>query len=118
MSEDQKCVLYTANIIKEEFLNQDAFSKHDYNCPLVKTIGMLKGICTFYNECIKVLKEQPNSDKKLSMAYIEESMADNVIKSLKSMKFKDPLIEKSKLKLEFDTEAEEIEAKFRKILHG
>ncbi|MCL4121779.1 UNVERIFIED_CONTAM: hypothetical protein GTU68_026233 [Idotea baltica] len=34
LSEDQKLTLDIANIIKGEFLQQNAFSKHDYTCPL------------------------------------------------------------------------------------
>ena len=36
LSEDQKLTLEIANIIKNEFLQQNAFSKHDYTCPLEK----------------------------------------------------------------------------------
>lgn len=36
LSEDQKLTLDIANIIKGEFLQQNAFSEHDYTCPLEK----------------------------------------------------------------------------------
>ena len=36
LSEDQKLTLEIANIIKGEFLQQDAFSEHDFTCPLEK----------------------------------------------------------------------------------
>jgi V-type H+-transporting ATPase subunit A len=36
LSEDQKLTLDIANIIKGEFLQQDAFSEHDFTCPLEK----------------------------------------------------------------------------------
>jgi len=38
-------------------LQQNAFSKYDYNCPLPKTIGMMKCIVTYYDNCKKVLAE-------------------------------------------------------------
>merc|ERR1712045_598244 len=33
LDEIQKATLEVAKIIKDEFLQQNAFSKHDYNCP-------------------------------------------------------------------------------------
>lgn len=36
LSEDQKLTLDIAKIIKEEFLQQNAFSEYDYMCPLEK----------------------------------------------------------------------------------
>ena len=38
LSEDQKLTLDIAKIIKEEFLQQNAFSKYDFTCPLEKVI--------------------------------------------------------------------------------
>jgi len=49
LDEEQKAILEVAKLIKEEFLQQNAFSAHDYNCPLVKTIGMMKCIVTYYD---------------------------------------------------------------------
>ena len=72
LDEQQKATLEVAKIIKDEFLQQNAFSKYDYNCPLYKTVGMLKCIIVYYEQCCKVLKESQKSEKKLSMALIEE----------------------------------------------
>mmetsp|Transcript_8187 Transcript_8187/g.12553 ORF Transcript_8187/g.12553 Transcript_8187/m.12553 type:complete len:127 (-) Transcript_8187:90-470(-) len=91
LGEDQKATLEVAKLIKDEFLQQNAFSKHDYNCPLPKTIGMMKCIITYYESCKKVLLESQKSEtKKISMALIEETFAKSVIKDLKEMKFIDP----------------------------
>jgi len=49
LDEEQKAILEVAKLIKDEFLQQNAFSEHDYNCPLVKTIGMMKCIVTYYD---------------------------------------------------------------------
>jgi V-type H+-transporting ATPase subunit A len=57
LGEDQKATLSVASLIKEEFLQQNAFSKYDYNCPLYKTIGMMKCIVTYYECCKRVLVE-------------------------------------------------------------
>ena len=38
LSEDQKVILEIAKIIREDYLQQNAFSKYDYNCPLYKSV--------------------------------------------------------------------------------
>lgn len=58
LTEDQKVILETAKIIKDEFLQQNAFSAWDKNCPLWKTAGMMKCICQFYYSCNRALAEQ------------------------------------------------------------
>jgi V-type H+-transporting ATPase subunit A len=80
LGEDQKATLEVAKLIKDEFLQQNAFSDYDYNCPLPKTIGMMKCIITYYENCKKVLLESQKSEKKISMALIEETFAVTVIK--------------------------------------
>jgi len=91
LGEDQKATLEVAKLIKEEFLQQNAFSKHDYNCPLPKTIGMMKCIIAYYENCRKTLTESAlKSEKKLSMALIEETFSKTLIHELKQMKFIDP----------------------------
>lgn len=55
LSEDQKCTLYIAGIIREDFLKQNAFSTYDYFCPLFKTIGMMKCIIAFFDKSMKLI---------------------------------------------------------------
>ena len=42
LSEDQKLVLENARILREDFLQQNAYTEYDHTCPLEKTVGMLK----------------------------------------------------------------------------
>jgi V-type H+-transporting ATPase subunit A len=80
LGEDQKATLEVAKLIKDEFLQQNAFSDYDYNCPLPKTIGMMKCIITYYENCKKILLESQKSEKKISMALVEETFAVTIIK--------------------------------------
>jgi len=106
-------------LIKDEFLQQNAFSKHDYNCPLPKTIGMMKCIVTYFEACKKVLLESQKSEtKKISMALIEETFAKTIIKDLKEMKFIDPATPDKEMQKKLDDLAETIDNEFRKLLHG
>lgn len=41
-------VLEIARLIREDFLQQNAFTDYDYTCPLYKSLGMLK-VCISYN---------------------------------------------------------------------
>jgi V-type H+-transporting ATPase subunit A len=70
LSEDQKTVLEIAKIIREDFLQQNAFSPYDYNCPLHKTLGMMRGIIKFYDNARRVINESQKSEKKISWAII------------------------------------------------
>ena len=65
LSEDQKVVMEVAKIIREDFLQQNAFTDYDYTCPLVKSIGMLRTIITFYNCCQRTILDSP-PDAKVS----------------------------------------------------
>lgn len=121
LSEDQKATLEVAKMIKDEFLQQNAFSEYDYTCPLPKTIGMMKCIVTYFEQCKKILTESQHTEKKISMALIEESLGNTVIKKLKEMKFIDPdpkVTPPAQITVILDSLAEEIENEFRKLLHG
>lgn len=43
-------VLEIARVIREDFLQQNAFTDYDYTCPLYKSLGMLKVQGVLYNE--------------------------------------------------------------------
>ena len=55
-------IMDMADIIIEDFLYQNAFSKYDYMCPLAKSIGMLKCIITLYEEAQKAIADSPPGD--------------------------------------------------------
>ena len=55
LSEDQKVCIEIARIIREDFLQQNAFSEHDYYCPIYKTVGMMKCIVTFYDQALRAI---------------------------------------------------------------
>merc|ERR1711915_957304 len=57
LSEDQKCTLEVARIIREDFLQQNGFSEYDYRCPIIKTIKMMKVIVGFHESAQKAMAE-------------------------------------------------------------
>lgn len=89
LSEDQKAILEVSKIIREDFLQQNAFSSYDYNCPLFKTVGMMRCIVRFYDNSKKAINESQKSERKISWALIS-TMIEKQYLELSQMKFQDP----------------------------
>lgn len=117
LSEDQKAVLEIAKIIREDFLQQNAFSNYDYNCPLYKTLGMMKAIVKFFENSKRAINESIKSEKKISWAVINNSIEKQLLE-LSQMKFKDPMIPKEEMLKYFSNLYEEIDNEFRRLLLG
>jgi V-type H+-transporting ATPase subunit A len=49
----QKLTLEIAKIVREDFLQQDAFSDHDFTCPIEKSLGILRCIIHLHDACLK-----------------------------------------------------------------
>jgi len=79
LSEDQKVVMEIAKLIREDFLAQNAFTEHDYTCPLSKTVGMLNLIVTLYDLCQKSIADSP-ADAKLTYAHIKTALGPSIQK--------------------------------------
>lgn len=84
LSEDQKVVLEIARILREDFLQQNAFTDYDYTCPLVKSVGMLRCIITLYDCAIRMV-----NDKTGTWASIKATMGALILKVVDG-KFVDP----------------------------
>ena len=88
LSESDKIILETAKIIREEFLQQNAFSEHDKYCPLYKTVWMLRNIITFYQEGQRAVAETRGGDS-ISWVTIESKIPRAKV-LLQEMKFRLP----------------------------
>merc|ERR1712178_145643 len=88
LSEDQKCTLEVAKIIREDFLQQNGFSDYDFFCPLAKTIGMMGVIVTFHESAQKTMAEF-TGDQKVTWNTINVAMKD-LIKKITDMRFEAP----------------------------
>ena len=98
-------------------MQQNAFSDYDYNCPLHKTLGMMKCIIRFYDNAKRVINESLKSDKKVSWAIISNSVEKHLLE-LSQMKFKSPDIPRSESEQYFLNLCDEIDNEFRKLLLG
>merc|ERR1711998_483620 len=95
LSEDQKCTLEIAKIVREDFLQQNGFVPYDFMCPLAKTIGMMRCIATFHELSQKAIAAG-SGDNKISWADIYSTSSTHTGKcndqyvALTRMKFHAP----------------------------
>jgi len=112
LSEDQKCTLETARIIREDFLQQNGFSEYDFMCTLPKTIGMMKVIGHFHDCAMKAITE--TGDRKIVWGTIATELKDTIVK-VTEMKFEKPRSSKEYFKKTFNDLCELITVKFRTL---
>jgi V-type H+-transporting ATPase subunit A len=113
LSEDQKCTLETARIIREDFLQQNGFSEYDFMCTLPKTIGMMKVIGHFYDCAMKAITE--TGDRKVTWGVIAAELKDTITK-VTEMKFEKPRNTPEQFKKTFNDLCDHITTKFRTLL--
>jgi len=75
LSEDQKLNLDMAKIIREDFLQQNAFTSYDYRCPLEKTSGMMECICAFFDNSLNAINNS-SADNRVTMESVNLLCAD------------------------------------------
>merc|ERR1711879_810594 len=114
LSEDQKCTLEVARIIREDFLQQNGFTDYDFMCPLAKTIGMMKVIVGFHEAAQKAIAES-TGESKITWSTIAGAMRD-LIKKVTDMKFEMPRQSEEHFKKTFVALYDEVNAAFRTLL--
>merc|ERR1711972_272316 len=114
LSEDQKCTLDVAKIIREDFLQQNGFSDYDFFCPLAKTIGMMKVIVGFHEAAQKCMAEF-QGEHKIMWNTINTSMKD-IIKKITDMKFEHPREKEEYYKKTFVALFDEVNVAFRNLV--
>ncbi|KAI9318172.1 V-type proton ATPase catalytic subunit A [Dichotomocladium elegans] len=109
LNESDKITLDVAQIIKDDFLQQNGYSNYDRYCPFYKTTWMLRNMIGFYQHATHVVEVTNN---QITWAKIRESMSD-IIYKLSSMKFEDPADGEAALCERYSALHKEIEARFR-----
>jgi len=72
LQDDQRMVIEAGKMLREDFLQQSAFSDVDSDCPLPKSYGILKAILRFYDEASAALRRGMLLDDILNLKQIEE----------------------------------------------
>lgn len=108
LNESDKITLEVAQIIKDDFLQQNGYSNYDRYCPFFKTTWMLRNMIGFYDRATHAVEA---SNNQITWAKIREQMGD-IIYKLSSMKFEDPAEGEEALSEKYSALYKEIEAKF------
>jgi V-type H+-transporting ATPase subunit A len=99
LSDPDKITLDVAALIKEDFLQQNGYSKYDQFCPIWKTEWMMKAMMGFHDESQKAISQGQNWGK------VRESTSE-LQAELRSMKFEIPdegeevIVKKASLRLQ------------------
>lgn len=72
LQDDQRLIIEAGKMLREDFLQQSAYSDVDSDCPLLKSYGILKAIIRFYDEASAALKRGMLLDEILNLKQIEE----------------------------------------------
>jgi V-type H+-transporting ATPase subunit A len=83
------------------------------NFQLLKQIGMLKCIITFYEESQKAIADSP-PEKRITWSYIKTTLA-HLIQKVQETKFLDPKLPKAEIKAAYDVIVKEIEDGFQAL---
>jgi len=105
LGEEQKVTLEVAKLIREDFLQQNGFSPHDYTCPLEKTAGMLRCMVKFFELATKAVNHQ--MENKITWSRIKSNCNEQYV-ALTDMKFITPTKAPELITKELDATLESI----------
>lgn len=114
LAEGDKITLEVARLIKDDFLQQNSFTKYDKYCPFYKTVDMMRNMITFFdiaNEVIERSAASAGDNQKITYNVIKNRLGDLIYK-LSSQKFEDPAEGEDVLKTKFKALNEEIRERF------
>ncbi|GAX82509.1 hypothetical protein CEUSTIGMA_g9936.t1 [Chlamydomonas eustigma] len=92
LAETDKITLETARFIKDDYLQQNSFTKYDKYCPFYKSVEMMRNIVTFHRLASAAVEKTAagNSEgQKITYNVIKQRMGD-VLYKLTAQKFEDP----------------------------
>lgn len=116
LSEDQKVIMEVAKLIREDFLAQNAFTDHDYTCPLAKSVGMLSAIINFYDMCQKAIADSP-ADAKLTYAHVKTALGP-VMQKVVDAKYIDPKTNSTEINKFYGDLNDELTREFQSLCDG
>ena len=115
LAEADKVTLETARLIKDDFLQQNSFTKYDKYCPFYKSVAMLKNMIAFHEAATTAVERGASSNgdgQRLTFNVIKARLSDLLYK-LSSQKFEDPSEGEEALKTKFKDLYNEVKDRFR-----
>eukprot|EP00948_MAST-09A_sp_MAST-9A-sp1_P002347 g2347.t1 len=140
LTDEDQCTLALAQIIREDFLQQNAFSDYDFTCPLYKTVGMLRCIVGFYDQAQRAIsRSRPiqssgavdtdsaesgtgdaaaGGSARITWKSIKASMEGegSVMQELTDLKFIDPGTDRTEMQKKFEQIVERTKSEFNQML--
>lgn len=110
-------VLALSRYIKDDYLQQNSFTKYDKYCPFYKTVEMMRNIATFHRLATAAVEKtaQGNADgQKITYNVIKTRMGDTLYK-LTTQKFEDPAEGEEAVRAKLRRVNEELVEKFRAL---
>jgi V-type H+-transporting ATPase subunit A len=117
LAEGDKVTLETARLIKDDFLQQNSFTKYDRYCPFYKSVGMLRNIMAFHeaaNAAIERTASGGGDAGRVTFSVIKSRLGD-VLYKLSSQKFEDPSDGEEALKSRLLALHDEVKERFRAL---
>ena len=117
LAEGDKITLEVARLIKDDFLQQNSFTKYDKYCPFYKTTDMLRNMIAYAeaaNGAVERTAAGGTDGQKITFNVIKNRLGD-LIHKLSSQKFEDPSEGEEALKAKFAALNEEIKERFRTL---
>jgi len=115
LDEEQKVTLEVARLIREDYLQQNAFSKNDFTCPPPKTFGMLLNFCRFYE--LSMAAVQHEQEHRMTWSRIKNTLKDTY-DDLVNMKFIEPNIPEQAITEKMVAITRKMEKAFAELAHS
>mmetsp|Transcript_2647 Transcript_2647/g.5850 ORF Transcript_2647/g.5850 Transcript_2647/m.5850 type:complete len:616 (-) Transcript_2647:437-2284(-) len=115
LAETDKITLETARFIKDDYLQQNSFTKYDKYCPFYKTVEMMRNICTFHRLATAAVEKTASGNsegQKITFNVIKSRMGD-VLYKLTAQKFEDPAEGEETVRRKLRAVNEELVDRFR-----
>eukprot|EP00879_Flechtneria_rotunda_P001565 GHRR01001724.1.p1 GENE.GHRR01001724.1~~GHRR01001724.1.p1 ORF type:complete len:616 (+),score=222.24 GHRR01001724.1:185-2032(+) len=117
LAETDKIVLETARFIKDDYLQQNSFTKYDKYCPFYKSVEMMRNIATFHRLATAAVEKTAGGNaegQKITFNLIKQRLGD-VMYKLTSQKFEDPADGEDAVRSRLRAVNEELIERFRAL---
>merc|ERR1711937_688051 len=114
LAEADKITMEVAKIIREDYLQQNAYTPYDKYCPFYKSVWMLRNIVQFHEEAQRAI-ESSTAERKITWNLIK-SQLNQLIYKVTSMKFQNCKTEgQDKVEAHYKALNEEIVSSFQNL---
>lgn len=117
LAETDKIVLETARFIKDDYLQQNSFTKYDKYCPFYKSVDMMRNIVTFHRLATAAVEKTAQGSaegQRVTYNIIKQRLGD-VLYKLTAQKFEDPGEGEATVRTKLKTLNDELVERFRRL---